>query len=60
MLSFVNPKCIINTSGATKQNKEEYREALTLASTFFLSYVSWTSQEERAAELIIYAKYGLR
>jgi len=45
---------------AAKQNKEQYWEALTLAGTFFLSYVSWTSQEERAAELITHAQYGLR
>ena len=45
---------------ANKQNKEEYWEALTVAGTFFLSYVSWISQEETAAELIVHAKYGLR
>jgi hypothetical protein len=49
MSSFVNPKCIINTTVcATLQNREEYWEALTLAGTFFPSCVSWTSQVERA------------
>jgi hypothetical protein len=61
MLSFVNPKCNINTSVcATMQDMEEYWEALTWLVPCFWFMCLGHSQEERATDLIIHAKYGLR